>query len=203
MKYTFLNKFKIAYKEVEESEAKRIGRLKHCFFSLPELYIQKAILDLDPFPIELRELYEEVGFGFLHRGKNTGSCLIDAMSLIYINTREGYLVADKVQEYLDCYDTMQKLLFFHTFEEQYFAISRIEENGQNAVWYKDEMIEKSLYDFLHHYSTNSEYLSFYISKYEKRIQKERARKEKEEKKILEEKRRKIRYLGGHELLDHH
>lgn len=170
MIYNFLEKYKIDNKEVEESEARKLGRLKHCFFAVPDLYIQKASSAISPFPVELLEFYKKIGFGFFHRTKDIGHILLDPRSLVCINTQVGYFATEQVKEYIQLYDISQKLLFFQTFGEQYFAISRIAENGKNFIWYKEEKIEESLFDFLLHCSRDRNYLSLQIKRNERRSQ---------------------------------
>lgn len=170
MAYKFLDKYKIEYQKVEESEARRLGRLKHCFFAVPDLYIQKATFAINPFPVELLKFYEEIGFGFFHRTKDIGHILLDPRSLVCTNMQVGYFATEQVKEYIQLYDISQKLLFFQTFKEQYFAISRIAENGKNAIWYKEQKIEESLFDFLLHCSRDRNYLSLQIKRYERKSQ---------------------------------
>lgn len=201
MTFDFIDNCIIKYQEIEESDIKRVGRLKHCFYSVPDLYIRKAITTFDPFPVELREFYETVGFGFMNRRKNIGNCIIDPMSLVYINKQEGYLATERVKEFAEYYDVNQYLLFFHSFEGHYFAIRREAVNGENEIWYKDEMIEKSLKDFLYRCFIDNDYVSLTIARDEVKMKRERRLQEKRERKIIEEERSEIRYLGGHELID--
>lgn len=201
MEFEFIKNYIIKYQEIEESDIKRIGRLKHCFYAVPELYIQKAMTAFEPFPAELHEFYETIGFGFMNRQKNIGNRIIDPMSLVYINKQEGYLATEKVKEFASYYDVNQFLLFFHSFDEHYFAIRRETINGKNEIWYKDKRIAHSLRDFIYYCYTDSDYILLHIARDEVRMNREKALQEKKERKRIEEERSKIRYLGGHILID--
>ena len=58
----------------------------------------KKLIAFTPFPVELLELYKTVGFGFMNRRKNIDNCIIDPMSLVYINKQEGYLATERVKQ---------------------------------------------------------------------------------------------------------
>ena len=201
MAFEFIENYIIKYQEIEEPDIKRIGRLKHCFYAVPELYIRKAITAFEPFPAELYEFYETVGFGFMNRQKDIGNCILDPMSLVYINKQEGYLATEKVKEFANYYDVNQFLLFFHSFDEHYFAIRRETINGKNEIWYKDKRIANSLRDFIYCCYIDSDYILLHIARDEVKMKREKALQEKQERKRIEEECGKIRYLGGHILID--
>lgn len=201
MAFDFIDNYIINYQELKDSDINKIGRLKHCFYPVPDIYIKKALAAFNPFPAELLEFYETVGFGFMNRQKNIGNCIIDPMSLVYINRQEGYLATERVKEFAKYYDINQFLIFFHTFENHYFAISRETINGKNAIWYKGKMVQKSLKNFLYYCISDSDFIKMFIAREEAKVERERKLQAKKERKILEEKHNKIRYLGGHKLID--
>ncbi len=196
MYFSFIQQYRIVPEEVEASEAKRIGRQKHLFFPVPENDITEVLNTFPLFPSELKIFYQKIGFGFLHRRKGERNLLLDPASLINTNLRLGYYQEDPfIKEYFEYINPEKALLFFRTHSGQYLSISCTEEQGENAVFYKKMKIEPSLYDFLYNYFYDSNCMKHYMDKLTKA-------EEKEAKDANRSKsRKKVKYLGGHELLD--
>lgn len=201
MNFDFLSPYKIGYEIIDQSKVREVGQLRHYFFDVPDIYIQRAVATFSPFPVELLEFYKEIGFGFFHRRKNIENRLLDPMSMVYMNRQEGYFANEIVKEYLNYYNPEQYLLFFQASDSCFLAISRRAEKGKNAIWYKNNMLEDSLSDFLRLCCDNADYLPLRISRIDYLDNKDRRKQEKARQKEAEKSAPKIKYLGGHQLID--
>lgn len=195
MNFTFLHSYKIDPQDVDVSKAREIGHLRHLFYAVPEIGIKEAWAMFNPFPVELLNFYNEVGFGFFHRRKGKLNVLLDPVSLVNTNLRLGYFNDDPlIAEAFRYFDSEKQLLFFKIHSGQYFSIGRMEEQGKNAIYYKNKRIESSLYDFLYNYSQNVDYAKYRIEDFieeETRI----------EKKDKPSNQKNAKRLGGHVLID--
>jgi len=202
MYFSFLENYIIAPKFYEEKEARAIGRTHHFFYALPEYQIQEAINTFRPFPEELKTLYCEIGFGFMHRAKSGKfNFLFDPMTLIYTNNQINYFATPETIAELQYYDVEKQLLFFKSDSNSYLAIDRCTVHGKNKIYYQGITVDDSLHDFMKHLDYNSFYLSQFIEiisyEQEKKVKKQEKVMRKEE----EKQREKVKYLGGHRLLD--
>lgn len=192
MNFAFLHSYKIDPLKVDISEAKEIGTLRHLFYAVPEIDIKEALTTFNPFPVELLNFYNELGFGFFHRRKGKLNILLDPMSLVNTNLRLGYFKEDPfIMEAFRHFDNEKQLLFFKTHAGQYLSIDRAEKQGKNAIYYKNKQIESSLYDFLYNYSKNIDYPEDFI---------EEKTKNKERKTDLGN-IKSAKRVGGHVLID--
>jgi hypothetical protein len=202
MYFSFLEKFIVASKTYEAREAKAIGRLRHIFFVLPELLIQEALQTFNPFPEELKTLYYEIGFGFMHRGKSGKfNQLFDPKTLIYTNNQVAYFATPETETALKYYDAEKQLLFFKTISNCYLAIDRHPVRGKNKIYYKGKTIEDSLYNFMKRLDFDRSYANKLIAIIDNEQDKEIKNSEKAIRKEEAKQHEKIKYIGGHRLLD--
>ena len=181
MYFPFLEKYKISLELIEEQGAKSIGNQRHLFFALPEYQIQEALNAFSPFPEELKTLYYEIGFGFMHRAKlGKFNTLFDPMTLIYTNKQINYFATPEIIDELKYYDIDKYLLFFKTAANRYLAIDRETVEGENTICYRGTAIEDSLYDFLRQVDYNPDYPDQQINDtdYEQEAKKEETQQEK-------------------------
>jgi hypothetical protein len=166
MDYSYLYYYKITAGLIEEEGVKSVGRFSHYFFPLPEFQIQKAVTTYTPFPVELLEFYNKIGFGFLNRAKGKFNILLDPASLINTNQRLDYYGDNPyLAEAAKYYDVEKQLLFFKTYSNLYFSINRVDVNGKNAIFHEGKQIHSSLYEFIEKCYDNSDYFNdfdFYI-----------------------------------------
>ncbi|MDR2917738.1 MAG: hypothetical protein LBV72_00020 [Tannerella sp.] len=196
MSFSFLQPYKIDPLKVDVSEAEDIGRKKHLFFPIPDIDLEEVLKTFDPFPVELKSFHEEIGFGFLHRRKGKLNMLLDPMSLINTNLKLGYFKEDPlIVNAFQHLKVENRLLFFKTHLGQYFSIDRLDAQGKNAVFYKEEQVDSSLYNFLLHYSRDSDYLKNYI---DDMVVNERDDKGKDN---HPNNQKNVKRLGGHVLID--
>lgn len=199
--YSFLQQYRLDSANMDAGEAKAYSTKRHIFFPVPDLYIEQAVKAFEPFPQELLSFYQEIGFGFFHRKKSIGNCLLDPMSVAYINQNEGYLAENDVaKEYLDVCDTEKFLLFFQTSEQQYLSISRETIDEKNTVWFKEYQLADSLADFLNQYAGNRNYILETIS-YVTGIAETKGKKYEQKEKEAWKRSRREKYIGIHRLLD--
>jgi hypothetical protein len=196
MIFPFLEHYKLSPELITESGAKSIGRLRHNFFALPEFQIREALTAFNPFPEELKSFYEEIGFGFMHRAKlGKINILFDPMSLIYTNQQRGYFATPETADALKYYNIEKHLLFFKTTDNQYLAIERETVKGKNKIYYNGDSFEDSLYDFLKHFDFNRYYLP-------EQLERIIYLQEKKQKKLNKpQEKKKVKYIGGHILID--
>lgn len=200
MHYPFLEKYCLLSEKIDPSEAKKIGRLKHYFFPVPEVDIMKAQEAFNLFPDELDFFYKEIGFGFFFRRKGEVNCLLDPMSLVNVNLQLGYNKEDvHIQKGMQYCDTDKQLLFFKTNSLEYFTIDR-NRGDKNQVCYKGKKVDSSLYDFLYNYYDNSYYLQYHIERINEIIQKEETKSSTDQDKSEVSRYGKKR-IGGHRLID--
>lgn len=186
--------------QIEERGAKSAGRLRHLFFALPEFQIQEALKAFDPFPEELKIFYTEIGFGFMYREKSGKfNMLFDPMTLIYTNRQVNYFATPEVTEEQKYYDKEKQLLFFKTMSNNYLAIDRQTVNSKNKIYYRGAAIGYSLKDFIKRFYFNSYFVDMAIDISDDKQKRERDKALKEQRKSLENK--KVKYLGGHILID--
>ncbi|MDR2917874.1 MAG: hypothetical protein LBV72_00710 [Tannerella sp.] len=196
MTFLFLQTYKIDSNQVDVYEAKRIGKKRHLFFSVPEIDMLEAFKTFNPFPTELKNFYMEIGFGFLHRKKGQLNILLDPVSLVNSNLKLGYFKDDPYIEnaFKHCNNEKQ-LLFFKMHTGQYLSINREEEKDKNAIFYKEKQITSSLYDFLRYYNNNPDYLKEEMKEIEELSEKINKNKN------TPTKRANVKYIGGHRLID--
>ena len=184
MYFPFLEKYKISLELIEEQGAKSVGNQRHLFFALPEYRIQEALNAFNPFPEELKTLYYETGFGFMHRAKlGKFNTLFDPMTLIYTHKQINYFATPEIADELKYYDSDKQLLFFKTAANRYLAIGRETIEGENTICYRGTVIDDSLYDFLRQVDFNPDYPDLQINDddYEQESDRKKTQQEQPEK----------------------
>ena len=156
MNYPYLHDFILSEGFVASLKPKELKKLRHNFFALPEEVINEALTTFNPFPLELKQFYREIGFGYFHCNKERVNRILDPYSLIQMNRLEDRFMYDiELKRAL----TEGHLVFFQTYLYQFLTINRETVNGTNAVYYKRQKITDSLSKFLNYYQNNREYLS--------------------------------------------
>lgn len=202
MYFSFLEDYKIAYEFVDKQRVKSIGRLRHLFYTLPEFQIQEAINTFNPFPEELKIFYNEIGFGFMNRAKlGKFDNLFDPMTLIYTNNQINFFATPETADELKYYNIEKQLLFCKTISNRYIAIDRDTVQGKNKIYYRGVEIEDSLYSFLKHVDYDRYYLTGLVDFMDYEQEKKVKKLEKEEEKKKMKSQEKVKYLGGHRLID--
>lgn len=160
MQYIFLEEYIITQEKIDKAiKEKSIRKLRHMFYPLSATDIHAAVQSFDPFPVELKTFYEEIGFGNFHCNKEYVNCLSDPHSLIHINQQKYRYSYDKeVERAL----VEGHLIFFRTYMYQYLTIERKDHNGKNAVYYKKEKIADSLQSFIKDYDNDRSGLQYDI-----------------------------------------
>jgi len=156
MTYPFFYDFILSGAYLETLKPKEWGKLQHNFYALQEDVIQEAITAFDPFPAELKQFYQEIGFGYFHCNKERANRIFDPYSLIMMNRLEDRFAFD-VELKRSLVDG--HLVFFQTFLNQYLTIDRETVNGKNAIYYKRQKISTSLSNLLSYYHNNRDHLS--------------------------------------------
>lgn len=158
MHFSFLHPYKIDTQTIDVKKAKKIGRMRHFFYAVPELDLQELSKVYDTFPVELSNFYNEIGFGLLNRHKGKLNLLLDPVSLINTNQRLGYFKDDAaIMAAMEYCENNDQLLFFKTYSNQYLSINIKDDMGKNAVFYKGKQIQNSLYEFLEECDNNKKY----------------------------------------------
>jgi hypothetical protein len=164
MTYPIFHDYILSEETVAEHNPKELGKFRHNFYALQESAIQDALGVFDPFPVELKQFYEEIGFGYFHCNKERANRIFDPYSLIMMNRLE-----DRFE-----YDVELKralvdghLVFFQTYLYQFFTIDRNTVDGGNAIYYKKHKIADSLQEFLQEYSDDRKYLSYIVKDIDK------------------------------------
>ena len=152
MQYSFLQDYIITQEKIDKAiKEKSIRKLRHMFYPLSATDIHTAVQSFNPFPVELKTFYEEIGFGYFHCNREYVNCLSDPHSLIHINQRKYRYRYDKeVERAL----VEGHFIFFRTYMYQYLTIERKDNNGRNAIYYKKEKIADSLQSFIKDYDNN-------------------------------------------------
>jgi hypothetical protein len=157
--FSFLEQCKLREELFEGNGVKTVMKYPHHFYTPYPEDLPKALETFVPFPAELKAFYEQVGFGFMHRRKGKINRLLDPVSLILVNLRLDECRYDKTLERtLAYYDINRQLLFFQLDNGEYLAINRMETNGCNPIFYKEQKLSDSLLRLLTDYDKNRDYL---------------------------------------------
>lgn len=65
---------------------KEVVKFKHYFFHLDSDDIQASYETFQPFPVELKVFYEEIGFGYFYCNKERVNRIFDPMTLVQVNS---------------------------------------------------------------------------------------------------------------------
>lgn len=177
MDFSFLNEFKLSEAVIKERGMKKVCKLKHNFFSLPEYDMQEVFNTFTPFPVELKQFYQEIGFGFFHINRGRIHRILDPQSLIFINQqRDEYkrdkILAESIKE--------GQLVFFDSQAYGYFSLEMESAQKKNAVYYKGEKIESNLFDFINNIHKDKNYLKYMRDDAEEALMKKNLRDKKAE-----------------------
>ncbi|QTL47318.1 MULTISPECIES: SMI1/KNR4 family protein [Priestia] len=105
------------------------------------------------FPNDLRQLYLEVGYGFIKEPSNTAiNRIMGPKTVANVKLREGVFEFDSD---LEEFDEEDKLIFFEVNEGVYISLDLKLPN--NPVFYLDTPIGDSLEDFLKKFINDNEY----------------------------------------------
>lgn len=114
----------------------------HVFPQIKLIEVEKRI----KIPLELRNFFVNVGYGFFFLQEGSINRLIDPIDFELINTRKGYYEFAPELEY---YETNHdKLIFFEVNEGIYLSIKKEDKDGKNAIYYFGNKIAESLKEFL-------------------------------------------------------
>lgn len=142
--FSFLEKYILPSTSVEDQE--KYCNNKHFLFDISSDIVTAVDLELT-IPIELKEFYLKIGYGFFDQ-KDTISTsnLFSPSSFKAINLREDYYEFDPELEMYEIYNN--KSLFYEVNEGMYLLIDNVSINGKNAIYYFDSKIANSLEEFL-------------------------------------------------------
>jgi hypothetical protein len=159
MNYTYLHDFILSQENLATHKPKEWGKLRHNFYALDEEVLNEALTAFDPFPDELKNFYQEIGFGYFYCNKEGANRILDPYSLIAMNKLEGRFAYD-----IELKRAMVDghLVFFHTHLNQFLTIDRETVAGKNAIYYKKQRIAGSLRELFTHYAWDRDHLQCYI-----------------------------------------
>lgn len=132
-----------------------INELENKTYNVPEDDILKAEQRMDiSFPNDLKQLYSEVGYGFIKgQSANAINRILGPGVVADIRLREGIFEFDPDLDEL--FDDEDKLVFFEVNEGVYISIDLQLVN--NPIYYFDIQIAESLEDFFKRFLNNNEY----------------------------------------------
>ena len=133
-----------------------VNREGNKFYSLKKDAVDKAQEDLGIIlPKELKEFYEEIGYGFLNSEEDYFNRIMDPQSLCEFRFREGQFANDSE---LDVYEDYEQdcLVFFEICEGSYLSIG-FSKNNNGKIFSEDKIIADSLKEFLIKYQDNERY----------------------------------------------
>ena len=140
--FSFLNQFRV------QNESQK-NDLENIFYPLSENDIQKAENDFGySLPIELKDFYLKIGYGFFYQKNNDVNRFMDTTSLVQINLKQDEFGADPDLELYDDIYNDDKLLFFEVNEGVYLAIDKEDIEGNNAIYHFKTKIADSLENFI-------------------------------------------------------
>lgn len=137
------------------AEFEFINGLENKTFTVPEHDILKAEQRMNiSFPTDLKQLYLEVGYGFIKGpSANAINRILGPGAVADIRLREGIFEFDPDLDEL--YDDKNKLIFFEVNEGVYISIDLKLVN--NPIFYFHIQIATSLEDFFKKFLNNNEY----------------------------------------------
>lgn len=126
------------------------------FYTLEVCVINEAQKDLGIIlPKEIREFYEEIGYGFLNSEEGYFNRIMDPHSLCEFRFREGQFANDPELDIYKDYE-YDKLVFFEICEGEYLSIGFSKKNS-GKIFSGEEKIADSLKEFLINYQDNERY----------------------------------------------
>lgn len=144
-----MNKFNFMKQYVVENESDDIWNNKHVFLKVDELEIIESEFRLQKkLPMELKQFYREIGYGFINCGMGSNINRIISPIEIYdfyagINDYEN----DIRREY---YKDFDKIIFYEVSADTFITIDMrdVDNEGQSPIYYFDKKIANSLYEFI-------------------------------------------------------
>lgn len=132
-----------------------INEFENEFYKVSKSDILKAEQRMNiRIPNELRQLYLEVGYGFIKgESPNAINRILDPETLADFRLREDIFESDPDLD--EIYDDENKLVFFEVNEGVYLSLDLILDN--NPVFYFHIQIADSLEDFINRFLKNNEY----------------------------------------------
>lgn len=133
-----------------------VNRKGNKFYSLDKNAVDRAQEDLGIIiPKELREFYEEIGYGFLNSEEGYFNRIMDPQSLCEFRFREGQFANNPE---LDIYEGYEQdgLIFFEICEGSYLSIGFSKKNNGKIIS-EDKIIANSLKEFLIKYQDDERY----------------------------------------------
>lgn len=106
-------------------------------------------------PKELKEFYEQVGYGFLNSKEENFNRFMDPNSICEFRFREGQFANDPELELYEEYER-DKLIFFEICEGVYLSIGFTKEN-YGKIFSGDKVIADNLKEFLINYQDDESY----------------------------------------------
>ncbi len=158
MEYTFLQEYRISQELFATTGIKTVTKFRHYFYVPDKADLLMAYERLNPFPLELKTFYEEIGYGFMHR-KGGINRMLDPVSLTVLNLLEGeYKYDRRIREIVTQNDIEQQLLFFEEQSGKFLSINRKDSGGKNAIYHKQDKLTDSLHEFIRQYHENKYWL---------------------------------------------
>ena len=133
-----------------------VDKKGNTFYALKADIVNKAQDDLGIIiPVELKEFYDQIGYGFLRSEEENFNRILDPYSLCEFRFREGQFANSPD---LDIYeeDERDKLIFFEICEGVFLSIGFSKEN-KGKIFSGNKQIADSLREFLIKYQTNEDY----------------------------------------------
>lgn len=126
------------------------------FYPLDLKVVRKAQDDLGIIlPQELKEFYEQIGYGFFNSKEENFNRLMDPNSICEFRFREGQFENDPELELYEEYER-DKLVFFEICEGVYLSIGFTKENN-GKIFSGEKVIANNLKEFLINYQDNEHY----------------------------------------------
>ncbi|MDR3338482.1 MAG: hypothetical protein LBT25_00050, partial [Candidatus Symbiothrix sp.] len=146
--FPFLHNYILSQEFIATLKPKELRKLRHNLYALPDHVIQEALDAFDPFPVELKTFYQEIGFGYFHCNKERVNRILDPYSLIQMNRQEDHFKFDvELKRAL----ADGHLVFFQTCLYQFLTIDKKDIKGKNAIYYKKQQIAGSLLELFTDY----------------------------------------------------
>lgn len=162
---SFCDRFK-KYVLANEYTEYRVSEYKHVFFKRDSWYDEvkktEEVLGII-IPVELKEIYKELGYGFL--------CALDKACVDRImppiDVSDFYLKQDvyEYNEVVDCYALNEgRMVFFEVDSDLFLTVSLTPNKRKYPVYLNDKLIAKSLQEFLERMDEKTDYYFDYIAK---------------------------------------
>ncbi|MFV0304908.1 MAG: SMI1/KNR4 family protein [Moheibacter sp.] len=147
--FSFLNHFVVPNYDSKNN-------LDHLLFKIKQGTLEQVESELGfTLPLELRELYVQVGFGFFWQNDNSSfDRLLSPLQVKQITLKEDFYEYDPDLELYDDIYKGEKLLFFEVNEGVYLGIDKTDIKGKNAIYYFKNKIADSLEEFLKQFLDN-------------------------------------------------